>query len=56
MKNLEGKRRLRVRVMFLLFYAKLALLTHDVTCSRLYLEKKVYEDAMSDEHLRTHAS
>ena len=41
-KTIAGKRRLRVRVrvMFILFYFELAPLTRDVTCSRLYLGGK----------------
>ena len=52
MKIIEGNRRLRVRVSvrFLLFYYELVLLTSDVTCSKLYFDRKKYEEVMSDEH------
>ena len=45
---IKNNRRLRFTVMvkFILFYSELALLTHDVKCSRLYLDEK-YERKMS---------
>ena len=39
-KTIEGNRRLRVRVRFFYFILNLPPLTRDVTCSRLYLDRK----------------
>ena len=45
-KSIEGNRSLRVRlsvwVKFLLFYSELVILTCDATCSRLYLDRKIW--------------
>ena len=39
----------RVRVRFILFYYKLASLNRDITCSKLYFDRKRYEEATSNE-------
>ena len=51
-KKIEGNRRFRVRVKikFFLFYSELYQLIRDVTCPKLYLDAKKFEDATSDEH------
>ena len=50
-KTIKGSRRLRVGVRLGLFYFILNSppLTRDVTCSRLYLDDKKYEEQMSVE-------
>ena len=45
--------RVRVGVKFLLFYSELASLVRDVTCSVTLLGRKIYDEAMSDEHSHT---
>ena len=46
----NGTLRVRVRVKFLLFYSELAPLTRDVTWFVTLLSRKIFEEAMSDEH------
>ena len=53
-KKIEGNGKLKVRtrgrVKVLLFYFELAPLTRNVTCAVTLLGRKIYEEAISDEH------